>query len=107
MGEQTAGDADGASATVGGVSPTVWGSDEGVPEQLGGDIDLDPMALDSSRPPRPSYTKRAQSSAISGPAGGGEDPLPSLSPDESELEGEARICGGVRRWERVCHGRAL
>jgi hypothetical protein len=106
---RTAGIADGASATVEVVSQTVWELRQTVWGSPGGrgDVDPDPMALDSSRPPRPSYTKRAQSSAISGPAGGVEGLPLSLSPNEPELEGEARICGGVRRWERVCHGRTL
>jgi hypothetical protein len=92
--------------TFGEVRATVRGSPASPPGSRG-DVDPDPMALDSSRPPRPSYTKRAPSSAISGPAGGVEGLPLSLSPNEPELEGEARICGGVRRWERVCHGRTL
>ncbi len=88
------------------VTATVSGSPASPPGGVG-DVDLDPMALDSTPPPQPSDTNPAPSSAIRGRAGGVEGLPPSLSPNERELEGEARICGGVRRWERVCHGRTL
>ena len=67
------------------VSATVWGSPASPPGGLG-DVDLDPMALDSTPPPQPSDTNPAPSSAIRGRAGGVEGLPPSLSPNERELE---------------------
>jgi hypothetical protein len=68
---RTAGIADEARPTVGEVSATVSGSPASPPGGLG-DVDLDPMALDSTPPPQPSDTNPAPSSAIRGRAGGVE-----------------------------------
>ena len=82
---RTAGIADEARPTVWEVSATVSGSPASPPGGLG-DVDLDPMALDSTPPPQPSDTNPAPSSAIRGRAGGVEGLPPSLSPNERELE---------------------
>ena len=67
MADQTAADDDGASATFGAVSSTVWDSDASGPGGRG-DIEADLMSLDSSQLPPPKDDARAQSSAVSGPA---------------------------------------